>query len=107
MIEIASHLSGDGFASAPTDDGRGTDPANNLFTYTTNVQAWLDNEHTLSQNNYNSWPANMMQLLRRRPTPTSDFALTSTRPVAVPTNTYLHLAEDIVFTPPIPTSPRT
>jgi hypothetical protein len=97
VIEIASHLSGDGFASAPTDDGRGTDPANNLFTYTTNVQAWLDNEHTLSQNNYNSWPAKSSSFAAGN----TDFGLrvdvdsTCSRP----TNTYLHLAEDIVFTP--------
>ena len=98
VIEIASHLSGDGFASAPGDDGRGTDPAKNLFTYTTNVQAWLDNEHTLSRNNYNTWPGKSSSFGAGN----TDFGLRvdvdST--CSHPTNAYLHLVEDIVFTPP-------
>jgi hypothetical protein len=55
VIEIASHLLGDIFASDPSDDGRGTDFRKNLLTYNPNVQAWLDADGHLASNNYNAW----------------------------------------------------
>lgn len=104
VIEIASHLMGDGFANQPGDDGRGTDAAKNLFTYNTNVQAWLDSEHTLARNNYNGWPGKFTN-------PAGNFFGDGTisdmglrvdvdSTCSHPTNTYLHLVNDIVFTPP-------
>jgi hypothetical protein len=104
VIEIASHLMGDSFANQPGDDGRGTDPANNLFTYNANVQAWLDGSHTLTRNNYNAWPDKFTN-----PGGTffgdgsiSDMGLRvdvdST--CSHPTNTFLHLVSQLVFTPP-------
>jgi hypothetical protein len=55
VMEIASHLFGDIFATDPADDGRGTDFQKNLFTYSPNVQAWLDSDAKLAGNNYNKW----------------------------------------------------
>jgi len=55
VIEISSHLLGDIFATNPSDNGTGTDFSKNLFTYTTNVQAWLAGDSTLAANNYNQW----------------------------------------------------
>src|SRR5262249_14814111 len=55
VLEIASHLFGDIFASNPGDDGSGTDFHKNLFTYNSNVQAWLASAGNLANNQYNSW----------------------------------------------------
>jgi hypothetical protein len=55
VIEIASHLLGDAFAGDPSDDGRGTDFQKNLLSYSENVQAWLDRDGKLAENNYNNW----------------------------------------------------
>jgi hypothetical protein len=55
VMEIASHLLGDIFASQPSDNGRGTDYHNNLFTYNPHVQDWLATDKQLSGNNYNAW----------------------------------------------------
>ena len=41
VMEIASHMWGDIFATAPGDDGHGTDFHKNLHTYNPHVQAWL------------------------------------------------------------------
>ncbi len=55
VMEIASHLFGDIFASQPGDDGTGSDYTKNLFTYLPNVQAWLSGDGKLTSNNYNAW----------------------------------------------------
>ncbi len=55
VMEIASHLFGDIFASSGTDNGTGTDFSENLFTYSPNVQAWLAGDNKLPTNNYNLW----------------------------------------------------
>jgi hypothetical protein len=104
VIEIASHLMGDSFANQPGDDGRGTDPANNLFTYSTNVQAWLDGTGTLTRNNYNAWPDKFTN-------PNGSFfgdgsiadmglRVDVDSTCSHPTNTFLHLVDQLVFTPP-------
>jgi hypothetical protein len=102
-IEIASHLFGDGFANAPGDDGRGTDPAKNLHSYNPNVQAWLDGGHTLTRNSYNAWPdkfSNPGGSYFGDGTNT-DFGLRvdTDSTCSHPTNTYLHLVTGIEFTP--------
>jgi hypothetical protein len=56
VIEIAGHLFADIFASNAGDNGTGTDFHANLFTYNANVQAWLNSDNQLANNNYNAWP---------------------------------------------------
>ena len=56
VLEIASHLFGDIFASKAGDNGRGADYHSNLFTYNVNVQARLQSDSQLANNNYNAWP---------------------------------------------------
>jgi hypothetical protein len=103
VIEIASHLLGDAFANAPGDDGRGTDPAKNLHTYNSNVQAWLDSGHTLARNNYNGWPDKFANPAGSYfgDGSISDMGLRvdTDSTCSHPTNTFLHLINDIVFTP--------
>ena len=103
VIEIASHLLGDGFANAPGDDGRGTDPAKNLHTYNENVQAWLQSGSTLARNNYNAWPGKFTN-----PAGTyfgdgsiSDMGMRvdTDATCSHPTNTYLHLVNELAFAP--------
>jgi len=55
VMEIASHLFGDVFATAAGDDGTGTDFHKNLLTYNANVQAWLASASELFGNLYNQW----------------------------------------------------
>jgi hypothetical protein len=105
VMEIASHLFGDIFAGDPGDDGRGTAPEENLLTYSPNVQAWLADAKLLGTNNYNAWPD-------KYATPSSSdyFGDRSIADIGVrvdtddtcsrPTNTFLHLIDDIAFTPP-------
>ena len=104
VIEIASHLFGDGFANAAGDDGRGTDPSKNLHTYNTNVQAWLDSGHTLSRNNYNGWPGKFTtgsgNFFGDGTNPDFGLRVDTDSTCSRPTNTYLHLVSDIGFTPP-------
>ena len=103
MIEIASHLIGDAFANAPGDDGHGTDSSKNLHTYTANVQAWLENGHTLARNNYNAWPGKFTSGGSYFGDGTNaDFGLRvdTDSTCSHPTNTFLHLVSDIIFTPP-------
>jgi hypothetical protein len=57
VLEIASHLFGDIFATNAGDNGQGTDFHSNLFTYSINVQAWLQSDSQLPSNNYNAWPS--------------------------------------------------
>ena len=49
VMEIASHLFGDIFATNAGDDGTGTDFHRNLFTYQPNVQSWLAANGALPQ----------------------------------------------------------
>jgi hypothetical protein len=104
MIEIASHLFGDGFANAPGDDGHGTDPTKNLHTYNPNVQAWLDSGHTLSNNSYNAWPGKFTSGSGNfyGDGTNADFGLRvdTDATCSRPTNTYFHLVSDLSFTPP-------
>jgi hypothetical protein len=105
VMEIASHLFGDIFADGPAEDGRGTAPGDNLFTYNTNVQAWLDSDGTLPDNNYNAWPGKHTIVV-----PGSYFGDGSIADMGIrvdtdstcsrPTNTFLHLIHgDIGYTP--------
>ena len=55
VIEIASHLFDDIFATDPSNDGRGTEYHKNLYTYNANVQEWLASDEQLANNNYNNW----------------------------------------------------
>ncbi len=106
VMEIASHLFGDMFAGDPADDGRGTDPEKNLFTYSPNVQAWLEADNRLPSNNYNTWQGKYTS-----PTSTNYFGDRSIADIGLrvdtdetcsrPTNTFLHLIRgDIGYTPP-------
>ena len=105
VMEIASHLFGDIFAGAATDDGRGTAPENNLLTYNPNVQAWLGSDAKLASNNYNLWPDKYTN-----PASLSYFGDRSIADIGIrvdtdstcgrPTNTFLHLIHgNIDFTP--------
>lgn len=105
VMEIASHLFGDVFGSDPGDNGKGTDFRDNLFTYTPNVQAWLESDGRLAENNYNDWSVKYTN-----PSDSdyfgdgslSDMGLRVDRDATCsrPTNTFLHLVnEGIGFTP--------
>lgn len=104
MIEIASHLFGDGFANAPGDDGRGTDPSKNLHTYNPNVQAWLDSGHTLANNNYNAWPGKFTSgsgnFFGDGTNPDVGLRVDTDATCSRRTEAYLHLVSDLSFTPP-------
>jgi len=105
VMEIASHLFGDIFATAPADDGTGTDFSKNLFTYRANVQAWLASDGQLASNNYNKWTNKYTN-----PAATDYFGDQTLPDMGVrgdtdatcsrPTNTFLHLSNGISFTPP-------
>ncbi len=103
VIEIASHLLGDAFANAPGDDGHGTDPTKNLHTYNPNAQAWLDSEHTLSRNNYNAWPDKFTNpggsYFGDGSISDMGLRVDTDSTCSHPTNTFLHLIDDIAFTP--------
>lgn len=104
VIEIASHLFGDVFAGDPADDGRGTDFKQNLLTYNTNVQAWLDADGKLASNNYNGWSGKYTS-----PGSTDYFGDRSISDMGMrvdtdstcshPTNAFLHVIGGITFTP--------
>ena len=106
VMEIASHLFGDVFATGPLDDGTGADFSANLFTYLANVQAWLDGDGRLASNNYNNWNGKYTD-----PTASDYFGDMTIPDIGLrvdtdatcsrPTNTFLHLANGgIQFTPP-------
>jgi hypothetical protein len=105
LMEIASHLFGDIFATDPSDDGRGTDFHKNLFTYNSNVQAWLDGDGDLAANNYNAWSGKYANTASQNyfgDKSIEDMGLrVDTDPTCSrPTNTFLHLVNgDIGFTP--------
>jgi hypothetical protein len=104
VMEIASHLFGDVFASDPSDDGTGTDFRENLLTYQPNVQAWLSADGRLAANNYNNWPNKYTN-----PSAADYFGDQSITDMGIrvdndatcshPTNTFLHLVDSIGFTP--------
>jgi len=103
VMEIASHLFGDIFANELADDGRGSEPRKNLFTYSSDVQGLLSAHGTLSRNNYNAWPAKFTNPA------SSDFFGDGSLPdfgmrvdtdatCSRPTNTFLHPVDEIRFT---------
>lgn len=61
VLEIASHLLGDIFATSPGDNGQGADFHQNLYTYNPNVQNLLAQQSQLKANNYNAWPGKNSQ----------------------------------------------
>lgn len=105
-MEIASHLFGDIFATNPADDGTGTDFSKNLFTYRSNVQAWLASDGKLASNNYNKWSGKYTNPAAQDyfgDMSISDMGLRvdTDSTCSHPTNTFLHLVSgEIEFTPP-------
>ena len=105
VMEIASHLFGDIFATDPADDGTGTDFRKNLLTYIPNVQAWLANDGKLPSNNYNAWAnkytnAASQDYFGDLSLPDMGLRVDTDSTCSHPTNTFLHLLGDIGFTPP-------
>jgi hypothetical protein len=102
VMEIASHLFGDIFAGDPADDGTGTTPEKNLFTYDPAVQALLAGGST--GNSYNAWNGKYTN-----PSAVTFFGDRSLEDMGIrvdtddtcsrPTNTFLHLVRGIAFTP--------
>src|SRR5215467_3565450 len=105
VIEIASHLFGDVFASAPGDDGRGTDYHRNLFTYNPAVQDLLAQGKQLAMNNYNAWPVKYKtkgntDYFGDGTIPDMGMRVDTDATCSNPTNTFLHLVEGAIqFTP--------
>ena len=106
VIEIASHLFGDVFASDPADDGTGTDFHRNLFTYQPNVQAWLGGDGKLADNNYNNWNGkytspSASDYFGDRSLPDFGLRVDTDETCSRGTNTFLNLANGgIQLTPP-------
>lgn len=104
VMEIASHLFGDIFAGDPADNGRGTAPERNLYTYRAEVQDLLQGRGTLARNNYNLWPDKFAD-----PSSADHFGDRSISDMGTrvdtdsacsqPTDTFLHLVTDVSFTP--------
>lgn len=105
VMEIASHLFGDIFATDPADDGRGTDFHKNLFTYSLHVQAWLASDGKLVSNNYNAWTGKYTNTAAQNyfgdmSIPDMGMRVDTDSTCSHPTNTFLHLVhDDIGFTP--------
>jgi hypothetical protein len=105
VMEIASHLFGDIFATNADDDGTGTDFHRNLFTYQPNVQSWLAADGALLRNHYNDWSGKYTS-----PGASDYFGDQTISDMGVrvdtddtrshPTNTLLHLSTAIEFPPP-------
>ncbi|HLW70415.1 MAG TPA: hypothetical protein VKS22_07315 [Candidatus Binataceae bacterium] len=106
VMEIASHLFSDIFASAPADDGTGTDFHKNLLTYNPNVQAWLAGDAILASNNYNDWNNKYTNKASQdyfgdRSLPDMGMRVDTDSTCSHPTNTSLNLVNgEIEFTPP-------
>lgn len=104
VMEIGSHLFGDIFGGDPADDGTGTAPERNLFTYDPAVQALLAARSTLAANTYCDWnkkysnPASGTYFGDRS---LADMGTRADRDETCshPTNTFLHLVRDVGFTP--------
>lgn len=99
VLEIASHLFGDIFASGPNDDGTGADFRRNLFTYGPNVQAWLAADGALAANHYNDWPDKYSNpasgdYFGDGTIPDIGLRVESGDDCGQPTNTFLHLTND-------------
>jgi hypothetical protein len=104
VIEIASHLLGDVFGSAAGDDGTGTDFHKNLLTYLSNVQAWLQHDGKLDSNLYNTWsgkyaPQGGQNYFGDGSIADVGMRVDTDSTCSHPTNTFLHLVDDIVLTP--------
>lgn len=104
VMEIASHLFGDIFASSGTDDGTGTDFSENLFTYLPNVQAWLAADTKLAENNYNLWSAKYtddasQDYFGDQTIADMGLRVDTDDSCSRPTNTFLHLVSGTGFTP--------
>jgi hypothetical protein len=105
LMEIASHLFGDIFATNAFDDGTGSDFNRNLFTYLKNVQAWLASDGKLASNNYNKWPDKYTNpasgnYFGDQSIPDMGLRVDTDATCSHPTNTFLHLTSRIEFTPP-------
>jgi hypothetical protein len=105
VMEIASHLLGDIFAANPGDDGTGTDFHKNLFTYNSNVQAWLAGASDLADNQYNAWTGKYDDKTSSNyfgDGTISDMGMRvdTDATCSHPTNAFLHLVNSIEFTPP-------
>ena len=106
VMEIASHLFSDIFASDPSDDGTGSDVHKNLLSYNSNVQAWLDAAGKLSSNSYNNWSGKYSnpgpgRYFGDKTLPDMGTRVDSDSTCSHPTNTALSVVnEDIQFTPP-------
>lgn len=104
VLEISSHLLADIFASEAGDNGTGTQPQNNLFTYQPAVQTALGGQVT--SNNYNNWTskytdATQANYFGDRSLSDMGMRVDSDSTCSHPTNTYLHLVNGgIEFTPP-------
>ncbi len=104
MLEIASHLLGDVFATDPSDDGTGTDYHKNLLTYNHNVQRLLAKDKKLASNNYNNWTGKYTNASDQNyfgDGSVTDMGMrVDTDNCSHPTNTFLNLVnEKIEFTP--------
>lgn len=105
VMEIASHLFGDIFATDPADNGRGTDFHKNLFTYNANVQEWLASDKQLASNNYNAWSGKYTNksdpnYFGDKSIPDMGMRVDTDATCSHPTNTFLHLVNgDVEFTP--------
>lgn len=103
VMEIASHLFGDIFGGDPADDGRGTTPEQNLFTYSAAVQALLAARGTLARNNYNVWNGKYTNpasgtYFGDRSSPDMGIRVDVDATCSRPTNTFLHLVDETGFT---------
>jgi hypothetical protein len=101
VMEIASHLFGDIFGGSPADDGTGTTPDKNLFTYDPAVQARLAN---LAANTYCDWTDKYSNpssgtYFGDRSLPDMGIRVDTDDTCSRPTNTFLHLVHDIVLAP--------
>lgn len=105
VIEVASHLFGDIFATDPSDDGRGTDYHKNLFTYNEKVQEWLASDKQLADNNYNNWSGKYtnksdQNYFGDESIPDMGMRVDTDATCSHPTNTFLHMFNgEIEFTP--------
>lgn len=105
VMEIASHMFGDIFATNADDDGSGTDVRRNLFTYQPNVQEWLAAVGALLDNHYNNWSAKYTSpgasdYFGDRSISDMGVRVDSDDTCSHPTNTFLHLSTDVQFPPP-------
>lgn len=104
VLEIGSHLFGDSFGGAPADDGTGTTPEKNLFTYDPAVQAVLAGAGTLPSNTYSAWNGKYTNAASGtyfgdRSLPDMGLRVDTDDTCSRPTNTFLHLVSDIRLTP--------